>query len=307
MSTSNQSLAATAAILSHFLLSCIQCHAQLSATFYDDTCPDALNTIRATIRQAISEELRMAASLIRLHFHDCFVLVSCDASILLDDAPSIESEKTAVPNLGSARGFGIIEDVKREVEESCPGVVSCADILAVTARDASVAVGGPSWIVKLGRRDSTSANKTLANTDISGPFDSLNKLISRFANKGFSTRDMVALSGFTAMEQTSMLILQALDCPPEGENENLAHIDLVTPNELDNNYFKNLVDKKSLLQSDQVLFNGGSTDSIVSEYSNSPRAFSSDFAAAMIKMGDINPLAGLWKCELVLPVCIFGT
>ncbi|PHT54216.1 Lignin-forming anionic peroxidase [Capsicum baccatum] len=288
MSTSNQSLAATAAILSHFLLSCIQCHAQLSATFYDDTCPDAFNTIRATIRQAISEELRMAASLILLHFHDCFVL----------------SEKTAVPNLGSARGFGIIEDVKREVEESCPGVVSCADILAVTTRDASVAesshnffsVGGPSWMVKLERRDSTSANKTLANTDIPGPFDSLDKLISRFANKGLSTRDMVALSGFMAMEQTSMLILQALDCPPEGENENLAHID--------NNYFKNLVDKKSLLQSDQVLFNGGSTDSIVSEYCNSPRAFSSDFAAAMIKMGDINPLAG--KTEKVKAVVAHG-
>ncbi|KAM3281264.1 hypothetical protein P3S67_028285 [Capsicum chacoense] len=109
-----------------------------------------------------------------------------------------------------------------------------------------------------------------------------------------------------AMEQTSMLILQALDCPPEGENENLAHIDLVTPNELDNNYFKNLVDKKSLLQSDQVLFNGGSTDSIVSEYCNSPRAFSSDFAAAIIKMGDINPLAGLWKCELVFRYVFLG-
>ncbi|KAM3281265.1 hypothetical protein P3S67_028286 [Capsicum chacoense] len=125
MSTSNQSLAATAAILSHFLLSCIQCHAQLSATFYDDTCPDALNTIRATIRQAISEEPRMAASLIHLHFHDCFVLVSCDASILLDDAPSIESEKTAVPNLGSARGFGIIEDVKRGGRELSRGGFLC--------------------------------------------------------------------------------------------------------------------------------------------------------------------------------------
>ncbi|XP_070056596.1 lignin-forming anionic peroxidase-like [Nicotiana tomentosiformis] len=81
-------------------------------------------------------------------------------------------------------------------------------------------------------------------------------------------------------------------CPKEDQNGNLAPVDLVTPNQLDNNYFKNLRQRKGLLQSDQVLLNGGSTDSIVSEYSNSPRAFASDFAAAMIRMGDISPLTG---------------
>ena len=66
----------------------------------------------------------------------------------------------------------------------------------------------------------------------------------------------------------------------------------MTPNQLDNNYFKNLIQKKGLLASDQVLFSGGSTDSIVSEYSSKPANFKSDFAAAMIKMGNINPLTG---------------
>jgi len=51
------------------------CDAQLSSTFYDSTCPNALSTIRTSIRTAISKEHRMAASLIRLHFHDCFVQV----------------------------------------------------------------------------------------------------------------------------------------------------------------------------------------------------------------------------------------
>jgi hypothetical protein len=51
------------------------CDAQLSSTFYDSTCPNALSTIRTSIRTAISKERRMAASLIRLHFHDCFVQV----------------------------------------------------------------------------------------------------------------------------------------------------------------------------------------------------------------------------------------
>lgn len=66
----------------------------------------------------------------------------------------------------------------------------------------------------------------------------------------------------------------------------------MTPNSFDNNYFKNLLQKKGLLQSDQVLFSGGSTDSIVDEYSRSPSAFNSDFASAMVKMGDIDPKTG---------------
>lgn len=121
------------------LVSNAPCQAQLSSTFYDKTCPRALSTIRADVRRAISREHRMAASLMRLHFHDCFVQ-GCDASVLLDDTSSSPGEKSAFQNLGSLRGFEVIDSVKSWVEEVCPGVVSCADILAVAARDASVAV-----------------------------------------------------------------------------------------------------------------------------------------------------------------------
>lgn len=76
-----------------------------------------------------------------------------------------------------------------------------------------------------------------------------------------------------------------------GDN-NLAPLDLQTPTKFDNDYFKNLVQKKGLLHSDQQLFNGGSTDSTVSGYSTNPTSFASDFASAIIKMGDISPLTG---------------
>nr|XP_048318029.1 lignin-forming anionic peroxidase-like [Ziziphus jujuba var. spinosa] len=287
------------------------CKAQLSSSFYESTCPNALATIRNSIRAAISRERRMAASLIRLHFHDCFVQ-GCDASILLNGTSTIRSEMEAGPNRNSARGHQVIDAAKLEVEKICPGVISCADILSVAARDASVAVGGPSWTVKLGRRDSTTANPDKANSDLPSFRDGVDRLISRFADKGLSARDMVALSGSHTIGQAQCVTFRdriynnASDidagfastrrrgCPAnQGDgNSNLAPLDLVTPNQLDNNYFKNLIQKKGLLESDQVLFSGGSTDSIVSEYSSNPSKFLSDFASAMVKMGDIEPLTG---------------
>ncbi|XP_019157473.1 PREDICTED: lignin-forming anionic peroxidase-like [Ipomoea nil] len=300
---------ALSCLLLLLLSSFSQCQAQqqqLSPTFYDNTCPNALNIIRDAVRQAVSRERRMAASLIRLHFHDCFVQ-GCDASILLDESPTIKSEKTALPNHASARGYDVIEAAKRELEKACPGIVSCADVLSVAARDATVAAGGPSWTVKLGRRDSTTASR---NIDLPSPFANLDTLISSFASKGLNTRYMVALFGAHTLGQAQCFLFcdriygnrtnidsgfastRRRKCPMDTGNGNLAPLDLVTPNSFDNNYYKNLLQKKGLLQSDQVLFSGGATDSIVSEYARSSRAFQEDFASAMIKMSEIQPFTG---------------
>ncbi|XP_004297785.1 PREDICTED: lignin-forming anionic peroxidase-like [Fragaria vesca subsp. vesca] len=309
--SSNVNVASIALLLLLALMSTTSSAQLSSSTFYDNACPNALATIRKSIRSAVSAERRMAASLIRLHFHDCFVQ-GCDASILLDDTSSITGEKTAPPNLNSVRGYGVIDNAKSEVEKLCPGVVSCADIVAVAARDASVAVGGPDWSVKLGRRDSTTASKSLAGSSLPSFLDSLESLTNRFAGLGLNARDLVALSGAHSIGQAQCFTFRGriysntsdIDanfartrgrtCPAAANDgdANLAALDLVTPNQLDNNYFKNLIQKKGLLASDQVLFSGGSTDSIVSEYSSKPANFKADFAAAMIKMGDINPLTG---------------
>jgi len=65
---------AAAFIFMLFFLS-TACQAKLSSTFYHKSCPKAESAIRTAIRTAIARERRMAASLIRLHFHDCFVQV----------------------------------------------------------------------------------------------------------------------------------------------------------------------------------------------------------------------------------------
>lgn len=285
--------------------------AQLSENFYSKKCPKVFKTVQTVVKTAVAKENRIGASLLRLFFHDCFV-DGCDGSILLDDTSSFKGEKTAAPNNNSVRGYEVIDAIKSKVEAICPGVVSCADIVAITARDSVVILGGPFWKVKVGRRDSRTANFTAANTGvIPAPTSNLTNLISTFKAQGLSAKDMVALSGAHTIGRarctsfrghiyndsnidSTFAKIRQKNCPRtsgSGDN-NLANLDLRTPTHFDNNYYKNLIIKRGLLHSDQVLFNGGTTDSLVKTYSQNEKTFDSDFVAAMIKMGDNKPLTG---------------
>ncbi|XP_009803848.1 cationic peroxidase 1-like [Nicotiana tabacum] len=279
----------------------------LSANFYSSSCPNVLSVIKTAVDSAVTKEARMGASLLRLHFHDCFVN-GCDASVLLDDTSNFTGEKTANPNSGSLRGFDVIDTIKTKVEASCAGVVSCADILAVAARDSVVKLGGPSWTVLLGRRDSTTASLSAANNNIPAPTLNLSGLISSFSTKGLTAREMVALSGGHTIGQArcttfrnrlyneaninaSFATSVKANCPQSGGNNNLSPLD-TSPTSFDNVYFKNLQIQKGLLHSDQQLFSGGSTHSIVNTYSSNSATFFTDFKNAMVKMGNLSPLTG---------------
>ncbi|OIW04405.1 hypothetical protein TanjilG_32597 [Lupinus angustifolius] len=296
-----------------FLLLTRSSAAQLSENFYSNKCPKVFNAVKSVVHSAIAKEPRIGASLLRLHFHDCFVN-GCDGSILLDDTSSFRGEKTAPPNNNSVRGFEVIDAIKSKVEETCPGVVSCADIVAIAARDSIAILGGPYWNVKVGRRDSKTASFSDASSGvIPPPFSTLSNLISRFQAQGLSVKDMVALSGAHTIgkarcasyrdriyNDTNIDKLFAKsrqrNCPRKSsgtpKDNNVAVLDFKTPTHFDNSYYKNLINKKGLLHSDQQLFNGGSTDSLVRTYSSNEKTFNSDFVTAMIKMGNIKPLTG---------------
>ncbi|CAB4286873.1 unnamed protein product [Prunus armeniaca] len=293
-------------------------NAQLNTTFYSSTCPNVTTIVRSVVQQALQSDSRIGASLIRLHFHDCFVN-GCDASILLDKGGSIQlSEKDAAPNTNSIRGFDVVDNIKTAVENSCPAVVSCADILALAA-EASVSLSGSiSWNVLLGRRDSLTANQAGANTSIPSPFEGLPNITSKFSALGLNTNDLVALSGAHTFGRaqcrtfsnrlynfsgtgnpdptlnSSYLTTLQQTCPQNGSGTALANLDPTTPDSFDNNYFSNLQNNQGLLQSDQELFSttGAATVSIVNSFSSNQSAFFQSFAQSMINMGNISPLVG---------------
>ncbi|KAF8656573.1 hypothetical protein HU200_060634 [Digitaria exilis] len=280
--------------------------AELTADYYSETCPHALTTIKVLVGAAILREPRMGASLVRLHFHDCFVN-GCDGSILLDDTDDMIGEKTARPNNNSVRGYDVIDTIKSAVNTVCLGnVVSCADIVAVAARDSIL--GGTSYDVLLGRRDATAASIDDANNDIPTPFMDLPALQANFESHGLSLHDLVVLSGghtlgyskcaffrsrlYNESDTLDAAYAASLDerCPLAGDDDELSSLD-DTPTTVDTDYYQGLINGRALLHSDQQLYQGDAGD-LVKYYADNPAKFWEDFGAAMVKMGNLSPLTG---------------
>ncbi|EOA23214.1 hypothetical protein CARUB_v10019462mg [Capsella rubella] len=319
--------------LSCFILYASFSDAQLTHTFYDNSCPNVTNIVRDTIVNELRSDPRIAASILRLHFHDCFVN-GCDASILLDNSTSFRTEKEALPNANSARGFPVIDRMKAAIERACPRTVSCADMLTIAAQQSVSLAGGPSWKVPLGRRDSLQAFFQLANDNLPAPNFTLPLLKDKFRNVGLDRpSDLVALSGghtfgknqcqfitnrlynFNStglpdptLNATYLQTLRGL-CPPNGNQSALVDFDLRTPTVFDNKYYMNLGERKGLLQTDQELFSSpNATDTIplVRSYANSTETFFSAFVEAMNRMGNITLLTGTQgqirlNCRVVNP------
>jgi len=282
----------------------------LTHDFYATSCPDVLPIVQAEVEKAVWAELRMAASLTRLHFHDCFVN-GCDGSILLDNSPTIQSEKFARPNNNSVRGFDVIDTIKAALEDACPQTVSCADIVAIAALYSTVALGGIEYKVLLGRRDSLTANQSAANDFLPSPFDNYTTLLAHFVRVGLDAHDLVTLSGAHTFGKAHCRVITpgfvegdglnsdfaaelTLLCPNTSSGDSvLLNLDFSTPNKFDNNYYKQLRKGDGVLHSDRVLESTpGSNVDLVEDFAENRRTWLKQFTLSNIKMGNIKPLTG---------------
>jgi peroxidase len=291
-------------------------NAQLDYNYYNDSCPNLSMIVGWGVWAAVKNESRMAASILRLHFHDCFVN-GCDGSILLDNTDFFVGEKNALPNRNSIRGFEVIDYIKADVERACPSIVSCADILTLAAREAVVLAGGPYWPVYLGRKDGLTASEQAANEQIPSPFEPLDTIAAKFARYNLDLKDVVVLSGAHTIGfahcltfkprlfdfngsgkpdptlDVSLLSNLQTTCPMDETNSKLlAPLDVETVYRFDNTYYKNLMTKKGLLESDQALLNDPRTSGMVQYYSMYPYVYYKEFAASMVKLGNIGVLTG---------------
>jgi peroxidase len=299
--------------------------ASLKVGYYrHHNCYRAESIVKSTVRSFVRKDPGLGAGLIRMFFHDCFVR-GCDASVLLDPTPANnQTEKQAIPNNPSLRGFEVIDAAKKELEKECPGVVSCADIIALAARDASFLLGNISYKIPTGRLDGRISNGAEALQFLPPPFFNLTQLEAIFASKGLSAAEMVALSGahsigrshcssFTSrlyptidgtMNQQFGAALRNL-CPQNATVDDVVRQDSVTENKLDEQYYKNVESLTALFFSDWSLLTSPATRQQVNTYTKEPEKFKEDFANAMIKMGSIIEVLPGSPGEVRGPTCRF--
>ncbi|KAF6149203.1 hypothetical protein GIB67_026059 [Kingdonia uniflora] len=286
----------------------------LILNFYSKTCSKAEGIVSSIILRRAAANPVLGAKLLRLHFHDCFVR-GCDASILLDPVGSNQTEKQSLPNL-SLSGFDVIDEIKTEIEKVCPGVVSCADILALAARDSvSIRFKIPLWEVPTGRRDGIVSLIADPLVNLPSPFADFANLQSLFTRKGLNLIDLVALSGahtigvahcgsfsgrlynFSNTSNTDPTLDPAYanflraKCPNPPNSATTVELDLQSSLSFDTRYFNALLQKKGLLVSDAALLTNVGSAQIVNQFQN-PIKFFVEFAKSMKKMGAMGVLTG---------------
>ncbi|XP_021743959.1 peroxidase 24-like [Chenopodium quinoa] len=286
----------------------------LMENFYEDDCPGVEEIVQRVTESHVSTNPNLPAKLLRLHFHDCFVR-GCEGSVLLNSVANTKSEKESSGNKNLA-GFEVIDDIKAAVEKECPGIVSCADILALATRDAvSLQYGRPLWDVLTGRRDGTISLASEAESNLPSSFSNLPVLKKNFAKKGLSVRDLVVLSGahtigvghcnffnhrlfnFTgkgdqdpSLDPTYASFLKT-QCKGPSDSTTTVELDPKSSLSFDNHFFQILKEHKGLFMSDAALLTDKKAEKIVDELL-SPESFLDEFARSMEKMGTIDVLTG---------------
>ncbi|KAI3917610.1 hypothetical protein MKW98_021372 [Papaver atlanticum] len=298
------------------LLNLEACYGQLQVGFYEGQCgnQDVESIVNSVVTGSFASDRSIVAALLRMQFHDCFVS-GCDASLLIDGD---SSEKKAGANL-SVRGFELIDEAKTAVEQACPGIVSCSDIIIMATRDAVTLRGGSGarYEVETGRRDGLISEK--ANVDLPGPQTSVSDAIDRFSRKGLDATDMVILLGGHTVGVThcdffedrlwdfdgtgsadpsmdpDLVETLKLKCPQDTNNESV-EVDLdqnsSSSNIVDNSFYQEIRSSRGILEIDQNLALDPSTTDDVATLANDGSIFLNLFGESMVKLGQVGVLTG---------------
>ncbi|XP_010547662.1 PREDICTED: peroxidase 69-like [Tarenaya hassleriana] len=267
-------------------------------------CRNVETIVRSVVQSHLQSDPRIAPGILRMQFHDCFVH-GCDGSVLINGT---NSERTAGPNR-SLRGFEVIDDAKARLEAACPNTVSCADILALAARDVVFLTGGPAWPVPLGRLDGRISQASDVN--LPSPFDSVAVQKQDFAAKNLNTLDLVTLVGGHTLGTAGCGVVRnrffnfnntgspdpsinpsfvpqiQAQCPLNGDATTRVALDTGSEGRFDTSFLSNVRAGRGVLQSDQVLWSDPETRAIIERFLGLRRpvlAFGPQFARSMIKM-----------------------
>lgn len=280
---------------------------ELSFEYYARTCPNMESIVHKKVKKWSGLDHTLAPAIIRLHFHDCAVR-GCDASILLNHDTSERRAKESK----TLRGFEVIDDIKKELEKKCPKTVSCADILASAAREATIKVGGPFWEVPYGRKDGRVSLAKEASLVPMG-HENVTYLIEFFQARGLNLLDLVVLSGSHTIGRSTCASVQGrlynfkgTGKPDPSINANYLNylkrkcrwaseyveLDATTPTKFDSVYYTNLQKKMGLLSTDQLLNSDSRTSPIVSSLATQPMLFYQQFSVSMTNLGNVQVLTG---------------
>lgn len=106
----------------------------LDYDFYTKSCPSFQQIVKTQVARAILADSLTPAKLLRLFFHDCFVM-GCDASLLLNSTVVNLAERDHANNF-TVDKYSVIDSIKAELEKACQAIVSCADTLGAAAAEA---------------------------------------------------------------------------------------------------------------------------------------------------------------------------
>ncbi|KAI4378278.1 hypothetical protein MLD38_015778 [Melastoma candidum] len=282
---------------------------QLQMNYYANSCPRAENLVQDYVCKHVPRSPNLAAAILRVYFHDCFVRVcimdmfsnklsltwltrqrnvvtsdslekcpplltryflcqGCDGSVLINLTANNQAERDSIPNQ-TARGFEFIDRVKSILEAECPGIVSCADVLALVSRDSIVVT-----VLK-----SPKARPAEALNNIPAPSSNLTTLQRAFANKGLDLKDLVVLSGAHTIGVSHCLSfsnrqLHGERGPGPGDGPKV-------------------LKRRGIHQSDSALTNSTSAKAYVTQLlKGSQENFYTEFALAMEKLGRIDAKTG---------------